>query len=56
MRGESIELAPGEEEAALKEGDEYVQAETWDGLARIGFTPENEWLERGSSKADEYTR
>lgn len=52
----SSELVPGDEEAALKEGDEYVQAETWDGLPRIGFTPENEWLERGSSKADQYTR
>lgn len=55
-QSEPSELAPGDETAALKEGDEYVQAETWDGLARIGFTPEEAWLQRGSSKADKYTR
>jgi hypothetical protein len=45
------ELAAGEE---LQ--DAYVQAQTWDGLRRIGFTKDQEWKFRGSSQADEYER
>lgn len=40
----------------LKEGDDYEQAETWDGLRRIGFLKDEAWVYRGSSDADEYSR
>lgn len=53
---ESGELAAGAEREELQSGDAYVQAETWDGLRRIGFTKEQEWKFRGSSPVDEYER
>lgn len=49
-------LARGEKKSELREGDGYVQAETWDGLRRIGFTEDKEWLFRGSNSADKYSR
>lgn len=54
-RGESGGLAAGEHGISLSEGDEYVQAETWDGLERVGFKPEDAWRKKGTTEADEYT-
>lgn len=54
--GYAGELAAGVEGEEFKLGDQYVQAETWDGLRRIGFTEEEAWKERGSNGADKYSR
>ncbi|CAI7604602.1 hypothetical protein N7533_008826 [Penicillium manginii] len=49
------ELAGGET-SELAKGDNYVQAETWAGLAKVGYLPEQEWTQAGSSNADKYHR
>jgi len=54
--GYAGELAAGVEGEEFKLGDQYVQAETWNGLRRIGFTEEEAWKERGSNGADKYSR
>lgn len=49
--------AGSSEGSDLQTGDNYTQADTWDGLDVIGFAKEDEWLERGSvPAADEYSR
>ncbi|KAJ5727139.1 hypothetical protein N7493_004959 [Penicillium malachiteum] len=49
--------AGSSEGADLAVGDNYVQADSWNGLDVIGFTEENAWLEQGSdAEADKYTR
>lgn len=49
------ELAGGET-SELAKGDNYVQAETWAGLAKVGYLPEQAWIQVGRSKADKLRR
>lgn len=42
------------EEGALAGG--YEQADNWEGLGTIGFTPQKAWMQNGPSKADAYHR
>lgn len=49
------ELAGGVK-SELAQGDNYVQAETWAGLSKVGYLPEKEWIQIGRSKADKFQR
>ncbi|KAJ5242434.1 uncharacterized protein N7469_000761 [Penicillium citrinum] len=49
------ELAGGDK-SELAQGDNYVQAENWKGLASVGYLPEDEWIQQGRSKSDKYQR
>ncbi|KAJ5147595.1 uncharacterized protein N7443_000815 [Penicillium atrosanguineum] len=54
-KGEGDLAAPAEGEE-LQDGSAYVQAQTWDGLKRIGHTKEQVWKFNGRSPVDEYER